>query len=214
MTSAIYSTRRSYLIDSDFQLRYTLIIVFAAALGVLSVTVPIYYLTHQNYQIFYSLAYEVAPELLESLAREKLLINNILFSALLALGAFFTFLGLRMTNRIIGPLRVLKNHLKLLSRGNWEQRQIKIRDKDEFQDLINSYNYFYNSFRANIHKELDLLKKLSIDENSRDAHRAWIELMELKASQLGNADLASIQGFKIIPGEPNVLPSPDSRHAS
>ncbi len=212
-SSAPFSLRQSHLVDSDFQLRYTLIIVGAAALGVISVTGPIYYLVNQNYKIFFDLAFDTAPDLLENLARERVWINSILLSAFIGLVGFFTFLGLRMTNRIIGPLKVLKNHLKLLSRGHWKQRQIKIRNQDEFQDLINAYNYFYGSFRANMQKELDLLKKISVEEERRDAHHAWMELMALKASQLGSEELNQIQGLKSLRDEKRG-PSPESRHAS
>lgn len=89
-----------------------------------------------------------------------------------------------MTHRMIGPLKVLRNHLKWLSRGHWNLPPLKVREKDEFQDLIESYNYFYSSFRANIYKDLEALKKLNIDANNRDAYKAWKSMIEEKTIQL------------------------------
>ncbi len=146
--------------------------------------VPIYFLLNQNYQIFYALASKEAPSLLQALEREQAWINTILVATLLGLAVFFTLLGVRITNRIVGPLRVLRNHIKQLCRGNFHQNPIKVRTQDEFQDLIEAYNYFYNSFQQNLKRDIEMLQKMQVDPKNRDAYLAWTMMIEEKTLQL------------------------------
>ncbi len=176
--------------------------------GTLLGVVPIYFLLNQNYQIFYALASKEAPSLLQSLEREQSWINTILCATLLGLAVFFTLLGLRITNRIIGPLRVLRNHIKQLCRGNFHQNPIKVRTHDEFQELIEAYNYFYNSFRQNLKRDIELLQKMNVDPQNRDAYLAWKMMIEEKSLQI--QDVPELK--PLISGVPSEFP--DSRRAS
>lgn len=178
------SQRSSRFIDREFQLRYVAIVVSAAAFGMLVSVGPAYYFLNQNYAIFVDLAFDHSPALLANLQQERYWINMLLACGVLSTLVFFAFLSFKMTHRMIGPLKVLRNHLKWLSRGHWNLPPLKVREKDEFQDLIESYNYFYSSFRANIYKDLEALKKLNIDANNRDAYKAWKSMIEEKTIQL------------------------------
>lgn len=210
---ATFSTRSSRFIDREFQMKYTALVVGAAAVGMIVAVVPIYYFLDQNYKIFMDLAYEHSADLVSHLEREKTWIQSILMTSFTGVIVFFTLLGLRMTSQIVGPLKVLRNHLKLLSRGHWAQRSITIREQDEFQDLIESYNYFYASFRANLKKDLMHLKQISIDPSNRDAYRAWKRLIEEKAIQLNLLeDLPDPRPISV--SDESDDPSHDSRHAS
>ncbi|MCB0406985.1 MAG: hypothetical protein KDD34_02210 [Bdellovibrionales bacterium] len=208
-----YSLRTSRFIDRDFQLKYTSVVLTAALIGILVTIFPIYYFLSQNYNIFVDLAYEQAPQILHYLERERSWVNILLIAGCTGTLCFFWYLSLKLTSRIVGPIQVLKNHIRGLSRGQWAQAPIRIRDSDEFQDLIDSYNYFYDSFRVNLQRDLELLKKFSIDPKNRDAYLAWRSLIEEKAYQLGRRDL--------LP-EPEIIPlsvdgpseESDQRHVS
>lgn len=178
------SKRSSRFIDREFQIRYVAVVVIAAAFGMLVSIGPAYYFLNQNYLIFADLAFEHSPDLLENLEQERYWINMLFGCGTLATLMFFGFLSFKMTNRMIGPLKVLRNHLKWLSRGRWNQPPLKVRDNDEFQDLIESYNYFYSSFRVNLVRDLEALKKLNIDPQNRDAFKAWKQMIEEKSIQL------------------------------
>ncbi len=203
------SKRTSRFIDREFQIRYVSIVVIAAGFGMFASMGPAYYFLNQNYKIFVDLAFETSPDLLDNLQRERHLLNMIMACGITATLVFFGLLSFKMTNRMTGPLKVLRNHLKWLSRGRWNQPPLKVRDSDEFQDLIEAYNYFYSSFRANVHKDLERLKKFNIDSHNRDAHRAWMQMIEEKTIQLDLGDL------KELPKKRPAPPSgPDTRQVS
>jgi hypothetical protein len=184
-----YSLRTSRFIDREFQLKYTSVVLTAAVVGILVTLFPIYHFLSQNYKIFVDLAYDQAPQILKYLERERNSVTLLLVGGSAGTLCFFWYLGLKMTSRIVGPIKILKNHLRGLSRGQWSQPPIRIRVDDEFQDLIDSYNYFYDSFRLNLEKDLALLRSISIDPKNRDAYFAWKRLIDEKAIQLNRTDL-------------------------
>lgn len=205
-----FEARKTAFIDKDFQIKYTLLVISAAIFGMIFGLLPIYYFLNQNYQIFVELAYEYSPELIRYLENERVWMNTFLFSIFSGLIVFFSVIGFKMTGRIAGPLHVLKNHIQQLSRGNWTLKSIKVRDNDEFQDLIEAYNYFYNSFVTNAERELELLQQFSLSKDNLDAYNAWIELMMEKQEQLDKIpDLVHLSDYAAGDFE-----SPDSRHVS
>lgn len=205
--------RGSKLIDRDFQLRYTLLILASAMGGMILTLIPVYFFLNQNYQIFTELSLRDAPGILTSLEREQSWMNTLLVATLIGMTVYFTILGLKITNRLVGPLRVMKNHLHQLCRGNFHQKPITVRDTDEFQDLIETYNYFYNSFRQNLRRDLELLGRLSIDPKNRDAYLAWTALIEEKTRQFYLVHEVASTDLKPLSSASDGQ-SPDSRHAS
>jgi hypothetical protein len=183
-SKAQFTPQRSPFIDRRFQLRYTLLLIGASALGVLLASIPTFYFINQNYEIFSDLAYQHAPDLLSHLEQERRWINTTLLAIFVGLFTLFTLLGHKMTARIVGPIKILQNHLHKVSRGYWFIRPIRIRDDDEFQDLIDSYNYFYASLRVEARDDLEKLKTIPIDPNNRDAYIAWRYMVNKKAAQL------------------------------
>lgn len=211
--SASYSLRTSRYIDKEFQLKYSSVILSAAIVGILITIFPIYYFLNQNYEIFVELAYDQSPRILDYLEREKTWVTLLLVTGSSATLFFFWYLGLKLTSRIVGPIYIVRNHLQELARGNWSQAPIKIRTQDEFQELIECYNYFYESFRINLKKDLDLLQKFNIDPNNRDAYLAWKNLIEEKALQLNQTDLLIEKEISAVISSLPVE-QPDQRHVS
>lgn len=179
-----HQKRTARFIDRDFQVRYASVVICAAVLGALVALVPIYYFLDQNYRIFLDLAHLYAPALMDNLERERIWVTMLLFSGFSGLTIFFLVLSFKLTNRIVGPLRVVRNHMRRLSRGHWFMAPVKVRDSDEFQDLVDSYNYFYESFRTNLRRDLELLKSLKVDPSDRASYEAWRSLVEEKSLQL------------------------------
>lgn len=181
---ATYRKRGSFFVDREFQLRYALVVLAAGILGSAINLVPLYYFLEQNYQIFYDLAFNNSPEIIDQLTRERVWIRIFSLGSFISMVLFFSFVAFRMTARIVGPLKVMRNHLKQITRGNWRLNPIKVREADEFQDLIETYNYFYSSYRAMLQRDLSRLKMLNIDTSNRDAFTAWSQMVEEKSSQL------------------------------
>lgn len=205
--------RKSSLIDRHFQMRYTLVLIGGATAGLIVLLSPVFYFLHSNYKIFVEFAYETSPYLVEYLEREELWISIFLSATVLALIVFFTIIGFRFTNKIVGPINVLKNHLTELSHGNWHGPPIKVREDDEFQELIEVYNYFYQAYRTQINKDLDQLKKLSIDNRDIKSVRLWESMINEKIQQLQLPQESPVPCPVILISE-GVVPSHDSRHVS
>lgn len=181
---ATYTRYSSAFIDRDFQVRYTILLLASSMVGLILVVGPLFYFINQNYQIFMDLAYDRAPTLIRYLEMERRWIFTLLASVTLGLLCFFSYLGIKMTAKIVGPLNVLKNHIRLLSRGHWYIAPVRTRDSDEFHDLVESYNYFFRSFQANLRNDLERLGRLNIDPQQREAYSTWLDLIEEKRSQL------------------------------
>lgn len=205
--------RKTSFIDRHFQMRYTLVLIGGAAIGLIVVLSPVFYFLHSNYKIFVDIAYEASPKLVDYLEREKLWISVFLAGTVLALIAFFTMIGFRFTNKIVGPINVLKNHLTELSHGNWHTSPLKVREDDEFQELIEVYNYFFQSYKAQIRKDLDNLKKLNVSKEDVQIYRLWESMIEEKANQL-KLPKEMVAPCPVILISEDVAASRESRHAS
>lgn len=205
--------RASRFIDRDFQMRYAGVVIVAAVLGAIFAFVPIIVFLNQNYRIFTDLAYQYAPALMDDLEREQIWVTSLLFVGFSGLTTFFLVLSFKMTNRIVGPLKVIRNHLRRLSRGQWHIAPVRIRDTDEFQDMVDAYNYFYESFRTNLKRDLDIIKKLKVDPTDQESFNMWRSLIEEKSMQLNlKADLP-YPTLNVLNGA-KTSGSPDSRRAS
>lgn len=173
----------SRLIDRQFQTRYLSMLLAAVVIGSCAALIPVYYFLEDNYRIFFEIASAQAPTILDHLERERIWVQLIIAGGALINLVFFSIISIKMTNRVIGPVIVLKNHLRLLCRGFWNQPPIKVRDQDEFQDLIESYNYFFLLLRAQLEKERELLLKIKVDPRNTDAHQALEQLLTMRSIQ-------------------------------
>lgn len=188
-----YQKRQSFFIDKDFQVKYTLVVVMAAVIGILVSAVPIYYFLDQNYEIFRNLAYSDAPELLNHLEREHRWMKVLLTGSIVGVVVFFTFLGLRMTAKIVAPIKLISNHMKKMTRGLWKQKELKIRDDDEFQDLVDTYNYFYQSFQVYLEEDVRKLEAMEISSEDSQTYNLWKSMIEDKRLQLKRKPLHVVQ---------------------
>lgn len=196
--------RHSQMGDKSFQSRLTTGIVVGAALGLAASMIPTLYFINENYRIFSDLAYQQAPELLNDLERERVWIHILFAGSFVGCLFYFSYMIWRISHRVAAPLEILKMHLKSLCRGNWKASGIRVRQDDEFQDLIETYNYFYYSFRQNVKRDIEFLKKLSVDQRNKDAYRAWRHLVEEKSNQLNISPFHDVTADR----------SRDSRHVS
>ncbi len=200
-----HNKRLNYLINERFQWRYTRYLVSSVFFASVITGGVTGYFLNQNYDIFNRLALLHAPDLLPQLEREQVWINTFLFAFVLTMLIGSLIFGLRMTSRIAGPLMILKRHFKSLSWGMFFQRPIRVRDSDEFGDLIESYNYFYRSLQTQIRKDLKVLYKV-LNENDQDFTREELKrLVEEKQTQLTTPFTETSE---------QTEPSSESRHVS
>ena len=87
---------------------------------------------------------------------------------------------------------VLQNHIQKTSRGDFNSPQLKVRENDEFQDLIATYNYFYLLLRQKTIADLEKLKKIEPSTTDRLAHSQWTELVNERLFQLQKPALKEV----------------------
>lgn len=203
----------SLFIDRTFQLKYGMFILASSLTGMAVAVLPVHYFLRQNYNIFLDLAYSYAPSLIEHLEREQVWVTSILFAGFSGMVVFFLMLSLRMTSRVIAPLRIIRNHLRKLTRGHWYIAEVKTREHDEFQDLVDTYNYFFESFRAQLIRDLDILKKIKVDQSDPESLRLWHNLVEERCLQL---NLKKELPYSLLTADSSSATSGShgSRHAS
>jgi hypothetical protein len=204
-------SRPFHIVDKTFQWKYTLYLTSAVAGSTLLFLVPAWYFVNQNYDLFISLADKTEPALFEHLQRESTWLLAFLILAGASIFSFCIFLGLRLTESVIGPLISLERHMRKVTRGDLAQKDFSIREKDDFRSLANTYSYMFKSLRAQAEQDLRWLEKIVIDPRNPEALAAWKTLVRTKQAQLsikeemnprlmgGPSELISEQTF-VAPG--------------
>jgi len=182
--SGHFHQRRSVYLKRQFQSKYSLYLMGSLLAALLVAGIPVYYFLNQNYRIFTELAINQAPELIQTLEMEQSWLVRVLVLTLLFSLLFFFYFGLKWTSRIVGPLLVLQSHMQKTSRGDFNSPQLKVRENDEFQDLIATYNYFYLLLRQKTIADLEKLKRIEPNPSDRLAHILWSELVNERLIQL------------------------------
>lgn len=190
------SDRRGFnpfrLVYRSFQMKYTLYLLAAVAGSVFIFNLPAWYFVHENYQIFNSLAYDLDPSLVEHLEREVLWLGFFAFFALISTAFFCLWIGFQMTGAVVGPLISLERHMKQATLGDWRRDDFQIRDSDDFRSLANTYSYFYRTLRAQAENEIQLLEKIYISPEQKEAYTALKSLVAAKRAQLGVVGLENL----------------------
>lgn len=176
--------RFKYLINKNFQLKYTGYLVASAILSALIVGGPVYYFLNQNYDIFLNLAYAVSPDIVVHLLQEKSWFMGFLIFSLMTLVIFHFYYGIRLTFRMVGPLVALKRHMNQVIKGYLYQKPLHIRQNDEFQDLIESYNYLYKTLRAQSSYDLKTLENIKFQVKDPKALDLIKKMIEEKTLQI------------------------------
>jgi hypothetical protein len=192
-------------VQREFQTRYIGFLLGAVLGAMLVAGGPSYYFLNQNYEIFTTIAYGTAPQLLQHLERERIWINSFLVAAVLGVVVFCIIFGLRLTSRIVRPLMKMERHMKLLTRGHWYIPEVQLDDESEFVEFVDTYNYFYKALRSTTQDQLTHMMKISVDRNDRDSQAILQNIVRVKSQQLGQASA--------LRGEVE-LPFHDSRHVS
>ena len=176
--------RLAALVNQQFQWRYTWYLISTIVLATLFTGGITAYLLNQNYGIFNRLAFLHAPDLLPQLEREQVWINTFLVAFFFGLVTFNLVFGLRMTSRIAGPLMILKRHIRSLTQGRFFSQPLRVRESDEFHDLIKAYNYLYLSLQAQIRRDSQKLEKAMEEPDPKKIRALLVEILEMKKRQI------------------------------
>lgn len=203
--SSAYTRRETKYVNRDFQVSYTRKTVIVATIATSLFLVPVLYWTNQNYEFFIEMAYGIQPDLVQHLEGERNTLNTLFISAILGQFLFLFIVGQRMTDKIVAPLKILRNHLRLLSRGDLTSKPMYIRADDEFHDLVTAYNYYYSTLKSQTNRDLERMHDALTHITHPLAREIINEMISEKRQQLSHHVLGS--------GASSVPPR-DSLHAS
>jgi hypothetical protein len=193
----------------QFKSRYARQFVLAMLAPLILFAIPCVYFLIQNYDLFFKLAYDLRPDLLEHLEREKSLLLALVGLTIFGSGLFCYAVTLRMIRSVVGPVWAIERHMKRVSLGDWTAEDYRLRSSDDFQTLSATYSYLYRIIRTSAMKELESLESLNIDPNNRHDHTIVQKLIDLKRAQLGIAPDESTSS-----SSEEIFSSPSQRRAS
>jgi len=176
---------RGLVVDRRFQVKYTSLVVASVLISMLPIGGLTLYFLNQNYNIFMDLALSYSPNLLPHLERERIWINGLVGTTTIGMTIFFAFYGLRVTGRLVTPLLILKEQIKNLARGHWDGPDIRVRDTDEFHELVEAYQYFYKILQHETKLEIEQLQRVVPDLSSEHSRAIVNELIQEKSKRLG-----------------------------
>lgn len=179
-----FGLRSKMIIDPKFQWKHTSTLMLAVNIPVLILLATSFYFVQQNYDAFFEVAYRYSPELVVHLQREEAFISYLFIASMIGLCIYTLVLGISTTYRLIGPVYALKRHLSNMIRGDWSQPLLKVREDDDYHDLVDTYNYFYSSLRRQAEWELEQISKCKVSPYAIESKERKRALVDYKAAQL------------------------------
>lgn len=164
MTDVKKPSKRIYLINRDFQLRYA----FAGAIvGIISTLLTLILILVPLYQF----------EILRIPAFLPLPMLTAIGFAALANVILIGFLGIFITHRIAGPMYSLVRHLRKVELGCWAGH-MRIRDNDDLRYLVRNFNQMVDGLVAIGRQDLASLNEIiQLAENMTESHPASNDLL-------------------------------------
>jgi hypothetical protein len=202
------SQRSMQSLYQQFQRRYAGYFLLAILGPFTLFVLPCAFFVQQNYHIFQQLAYDIRPDLLTHLEREKTLLFGLMAFTVIFSSVFCYWLTKKIMALIAGPLWALERHMKQVTLGDWSSKDFHIRSNDEFQSLASTYSYLYRTLRVHTQRELESLEALGLDPRDRQTYMVLKNLIEMKRGQLGLID-STIDG-----NAAETSSSPSKRRAS
>lgn len=172
------------VIHSDFQWKYTWYFNLFLLGALLLFLGPSWYFISQNYDFIIKVAARTSPQLIEHLDRELQWLMGFTLFSFIALLSLCTWVTLKMTGQIIGPLVSMERHMWKLTTGDWSASDFRTRADDDFRELADAYSYLYRSLKAQAEEELRLLEQINVDNTHKDSFNSLNALLELKKAQL------------------------------
>lgn len=189
-----HERRRRYMVDKRFQIRYMIMIILVLALCI-AVGISLAAVAFQSVS---------ATEELGSLERLSKLnfIFWIILLAVLVLLVAVGFYGLRLSHRVAGPVYAFSRHLDFIRRGVY-YNDLKLRKRDEFKNLANSFNATLEALRTRekesiasleeIVSILDNLSKLLAQEPATESEAAKLRELVAKINGMIKVQKARIE---------------------
>lgn len=180
-----FKHRRSLILHKDFQQKYLNIFLSALFLGIFTFIAPAAYFIHQNYKIFTNLSFNLSPQLVDHLAREESWIYFLFTISTITFMSYFSYIVLRMTSKLVGPLMAVDRHMKKVIHGDFSIPSLKMRQDDDLKDILKTYDHLYQSLRYQIQQDVAQLQKLKVDSSDRESYGILQNIILRKEKQIG-----------------------------
>ncbi|MCC6157660.1 MAG: hypothetical protein IT350_06370 [Deltaproteobacteria bacterium] len=142
----VTNRRSGYFIDRPFQGKF--IAVGLAGLATLAVGSLVLWGSQM------SSATQMSPGAQSGISVEVVM----LLVLILALVVVTVMFGLRFSHRIIGPIYAFNRHLNWIREGNYS-RDLKLRQGDEFQNLMTTFNATQSALRRRTRENIETLDR-------------------------------------------------------
>jgi hypothetical protein len=152
---------------------------------------PFIFFANENFRFFQNLALDTSPSLLAHLEREQVWFNILSLALLISVCLANWWFALKFVRNFRGQIISFDRHLKHLIRGEWFIPPLRVREKDDFKDLVEQYSYFYKSIQAMTKSEIQLLEKMKIDPSQRENYVLWKTLLQQKKSRMGYEEIVT-----------------------
>lgn len=131
--------RFRFIIEKNFQYRFTIRICFIAGFLFLLSGGLFLYIVRLNYEMLIQEALLQMPEMVSQLRNEFRFLTVGMIAALILMISLLFALGLVLTQRVAGPLFAFQRKLRDFAEGKHQVR-MKLRREDEFHSLEESFN--------------------------------------------------------------------------
>jgi hypothetical protein len=184
--------RRSYVLDRGFQLKYTLMLVFAGGL-VSTLFGLMMYAVHHDATRMLDLPESVRKQLDQSDATLVWLMVVTTLLMAVALGLF----GLLVTHRVAGPVYVMSHYMSVLAKGRYPMMR-PLRKRDELKSFFERFQTAVEALRSREADEArmleDAVKTLSPFASTSEAKGALQNLEALKLRKRDATDSVNVGG--------------------
>ncbi len=173
--------RRIYVVDRDFQLKYTALIV-GVGMGISIILGFFLYRAHVENTELLNIGQVMAAEV----AKYDTRVLYYIVAFIIAMGVALTIYGVLVTHRIAGPLLVISRHLNSIARGQYPDVR-PLRKHDELKDFFDIFNSMLNSLRDKDREDISDIEQVieAIDnQKGEDGVEVLIKMKSRKAKLL------------------------------
>lgn len=185
-------SRRTYVIDRGFQLKYTLTLVIVGAL-ISALFGGMMYLAHVDAQRLMN----PPPDIREALARTDATLLTLMGAITVLMAAAFGLFGILITHRVAGPVFVMSHYISVLARGRYPILR-KLRKHDELKAFFETFQEAIEAMRLKEAEEArqieNAITALSPAAAGPDAQKALEELRAIQQRKRDATDRVDLVG--------------------
>lgn len=172
--------KRIYLINRDFQLRYTWA---AVVVGLASTILTSFVILFPLYSF----------EILRIPMFLPIPILGVMGLAALVNITMVGLFGVILTHKIAGPMYSLVRHFRRIEEGQWVGQDMRLREGDELRYVVRNFNSMLASVRKALEEDIEILeniKKSAGDAEKADVIRESVAQLEERINQRLEAEIA------------------------